>query len=72
MARRLKYHGDVRRYLASIINRMEAGDLDPLMGGKLAYVSQILLKAMETEEMVERLKRIEGVLNGIGSANNAD
>lgn len=65
MARRLKNHGDVRRFLAATLNKMEKGDSDPQLGARLAYVASILLKAMEHEEMAERLKRIEEALNGI-------
>jgi hypothetical protein len=65
MARRLKNHGDVRRYLASVLNRIESGELDPAIGGRLAYVAGYLLRAIEGDELAERLQRIEGVLDAI-------
>ena len=45
--RRLKSAQDVRRYLAHLINYTEAGEIEPQTAGRLAYISNILLKAIE-------------------------
>jgi len=59
MARRLNSHGDVRRYLANVINRLEKGELDAKVAGKLGYLAGILLKALEGAELADRLAKIE-------------
>ncbi len=57
--RRLKDHGDVRRYLANVINRVEKGELNPNTAGKLGYLAGILLKALEGSELAERVAKLE-------------
>jgi hypothetical protein len=62
MARRLKTFIDVRRYLASLINRVESKQLKPEVAGRLAYISNILLRAIETmklEDIERRLTTLE-------------
>jgi hypothetical protein len=69
MARRLKTFIDVRRYLASLINRVESKQLKPEVAGRLAYISNILLRAIETmklEDVERRLTTLEEEKN-IGS-----
>ena len=50
---------DARRYIGSIINRMEDGTLDPKLGGKLAYAANFLVRALELECIEKRLLRLE-------------
>ena len=38
-----------RRYLSSLINRVENGDIDSKEAGKLTYICNTLLKAQELE-----------------------
>lgn len=62
MARRLKTAIDVRRYLASLINRLETGEIKPKVAGRCAYISNILLRAIETtvlEKLEERVSHLE-------------
>jgi hypothetical protein len=69
MARRLKTFMDVRRYLASLINKVESKQLKPEVAGRLAYISNILLRAIETmklEDIERRLTTLEEEKN-IGS-----
>ncbi len=47
--RRLKDFGDVRRYLASLINRVEADQITPEKAGRLTYIGNVLLRAIEAE-----------------------
>jgi hypothetical protein len=68
MARRLTTYGDVRRYLAGLVNRVEANEITPEKAGKLTYISCALLKAIESEwlDMLDkRLKVIEEEQNAI-------
>jgi hypothetical protein len=57
--RRLKSPSDIRRYLAYLITRTERGELEPSLAGKLGYLSQILLKAVEASDLSDRLTKIE-------------
>ena len=57
--KRLKSSEDLRRYLASLINRTESGKIKPELSGKLGYLCSILLRAIENGELEERLTEIE-------------
>ena len=62
MARRLRNISDVRRYLASLINRLEAkagDDVDAALAGRLAYISNILLGAIKDSDIEQRLAKLE-------------
>ncbi len=50
-AKRLKSYRDVRIYLAGLINRVEADEILPEKAGRLTYMSNILLRAIELEEL---------------------
>ncbi len=67
MAKRLKTIADVRRYLATLINRLDRGDvseLDPKVAGRLAYIANILVGAIKDSDIECRLAALEGRLNG--------
>ena len=57
--RRLKTLEDVRRYLAHLIKAIEAGEIEPAMGGRLAYTSSILIRAIEGTELENRVTELE-------------
>lgn len=62
MAKRLKTIGDVRRYLGSLINRLDKspeGELDPSLAGRLAYISNILLGAIKDADIEGRVRELE-------------
>lgn len=63
-ARRLKKPSDVRRYIASLINRTERGEVDPALAGRLGYLSNILIRAVQSAEIEERLDKIEAKIRG--------
>ena len=50
---------DTRRYLSGLINRLETGDIDQKLAGKIGYIGNILLKAIELESIEKRLNRLE-------------
>jgi hypothetical protein len=58
LARRLKDFGDVRRYLASLINRVEADEITAEKAGRLTYICNTLLKAIEGSQFVDLEKRL--------------
>jgi hypothetical protein len=58
-ARRFNSGQDCRRYLASVINRVEAGELDPAKAGRLAYITNILVRIIETSDIEDRLEALE-------------
>ena len=69
MARRLKTHEDARRYVASLINRVEKGELDPQVSGRLGFLANVLLKAISDGELASRLEKLEETLNAIRNKN---
>jgi len=57
--RRLKTMSDSRRYLANLINRVEHGEVDPAVGGRLGYLINILLRSIEGSSLEDRVKKLE-------------
>jgi hypothetical protein len=57
--KRLKTIEDVRRYLANLINRTEAGKVDPQLAGRLGYLASILKSCIESGEIERRLSELE-------------
>lgn len=62
MARQLKTTTDLRRYLANIINRVEAGTLDPSKAGRLGYLVNITKSVIDGSELEERVEKLEAIL----------
>lgn len=65
-ARRLKTIQDVRRYLASLITRLEdgaGGEIDATLAGRLAYISNILLGAIKDGDLERRISALEERMN---------
>lgn len=54
---------DCRRYLATVINRLEADEIDASKAGRLGYLVQILVRIIETSDLEARLKVIEERMN---------
>ena len=50
---------DVRRYLASLINRTEAGEVDPALAGRLGFLANSLARIIEGADMEKRIERLE-------------
>ncbi|HVS36841.1 MAG TPA: hypothetical protein VMS17_14875 [Gemmataceae bacterium] len=63
---------DVTALLATTINEVRKGKLDPRIGNAVGYLAGILLRALETGDLAEQVaalrNRIEGVQHGDGSA----
>jgi hypothetical protein len=57
--RRLKSIEDIRRYLAHLIHEIEAGTMDATKGGRLAYITSILIRAVEGSELERRIAALE-------------
>lgn len=62
MARRLKSMLDIRRYLASLINRVEDRTLDPAVAGRLGYLSNVLKSVIEGSQLEARVSELEAIL----------
>ena len=62
MSRRLKTAADLRRYLASLINRVESGEIETDKAGKLGYLSNILLRVIEGSDFEARVEKLEADL----------
>ena len=62
-SRRLKSMQDVRRYIASLINRAEAGEIEPAMVSKLGYLANSLVKVIELSDLEKRFERVEARLD---------
>jgi hypothetical protein len=52
--KRLQNAQDLRRYLASLINRVELGQVEVNLGKSLAYMSSILLRIIEGGDLEGR------------------
>ncbi|NTV66845.1 MAG: hypothetical protein HGB06_04040 [Chlorobaculum sp.] len=57
--KRLQTLGDVRRYLAGLLNRYEAGEIDETHLKAAAYVSNILTSTIKDSDLEERIQRLE-------------
>jgi len=57
--KRLKTLSDVRRYLAGLINRVEAGEVEPGVMSKLAYATNILAGIIQNSDIETRIEQLE-------------
>lgn len=62
--KRLKTLGDVRRYLAGLLNRYEAGEIDEVHLKACAYVSNILTSTIKDSDLEERIEKLEQEVKG--------
>lgn len=60
--KRLQTLGDIRRYLAALLNRYEAGEIDETHLKTCAYVSNILTSTIKDAELEDRVLKLEAVL----------
>jgi hypothetical protein len=56
---RLKTATDVRRYLAKVLNRLEAGELTDTEAKSRGYLAQIMSKVIETSDLEQRVDQLE-------------
>ena len=61
--KRLQTLGDVRRYLAGLLNRFEAKEIDEVHLKAAAYVANILTSTIKDSELEERIGKLEDQLN---------
>jgi len=57
--KRLQTLSDIRRYLAGLLNRYEAGEIDEVHLKAAAYVSNILTGTIKDSELEERIQKLE-------------
>ncbi|MFO7861009.1 MAG: hypothetical protein R6U41_07280 [Desulfosalsimonas sp.] len=57
--KRLKSLGDTRRYLANLINRLEAGEIDAVRAGKLGFLANVLIGCIKDSDIEERITKLE-------------
>ena len=57
--RRLQNMSDLRRYLANLINRSEAGEVDPNLASKLGYLVALLFRVIEKSDLEKRVDELE-------------
>jgi len=67
--KRLQTLGDVRRYLAGLLNRYEAKEIDEVHLKAAAYVSNILTSIIKDSELEQRIDKLEEQLNNNGNGN---
>ncbi len=60
--KRLQTLGDIRRYLAALLNRYEAGEIDEVHLKACAYVSNILTSTIKDAELEDRVQKLEELL----------
>ena len=72
MARReFKSVQDVVRYLAFLTRETQSGRMDPKLSGKLCYIMNTMLKALELAHLEKQLKRLEAEVLKTEMAYNA-
>lgn len=59
MSKRLQTLSDVRRYLAGLLNRYEAKEIDEVHLKAAAYVSNILTSTIKDSELEQRIDKLE-------------
>ena len=64
--RRLKTCSDVRRYMASLILRLENDEVTCEKAGKLGFLSNILLRTIQDSDLEDRIQALENQINGQG------
>ena len=57
--KRLKTLGDVRIYLANLINETRCGNVEPSLAGKLGFLLNILRATITESDLEERIKKLE-------------
>ena len=57
---------DVAVFLAESINQVRKGQLSPKIAGAVGYLTGLLMKALETTDIEERLTKVEKVLETRG------
>lgn len=62
--RRLKSLDDLRRFLADVLNRLEAGKLDDAAAKTRAYVVNILSAVVKDSDIEARLAALEAQAKG--------
>lgn len=65
--RRFKSLDDCRKYLGTVVNRMEestGGEVDAALGGRLAYVINILAGLIKDGDLEQRIRRLEDQFGG--------
>lgn len=60
--RTLKTPSDVRRYLSALMFKIEGGEVEPSKGTKLGFLANVLLKALELEQIEARLDQLEKLI----------
>lgn len=64
--RRLNTTQDLRRYLAGLINRTEAGKIEESKARILTYMASILMRVIEGSDLEKRIEELEKkILKGV-------
>lgn len=61
--KRLQTLGDMRRYLAGLINRYESGEINEAHLRAAAYVANILSSTIKDSDFEQRIEKLEKQLN---------
>lgn len=65
----LRTLSDMRRYLAGLLNRYEAKEIDEVHLKAAAYVSNILTSTIKDSELEQRIDKLEKQLNNTENGN---
>lgn len=57
--KRLKTAQDCRRYLADLVHRLDSDEVDATKAGRLGYLVNLILAAVRTDELEDRLSALE-------------
>ncbi|MGB8658574.1 MAG: hypothetical protein WCE90_12455 [Candidatus Zixiibacteriota bacterium] len=62
---RITRMGDVIRLLNQTINQVRKGELDHKVANSIAYLSNVLVKTFEGEELQERMEKLEQQVDNV-------
>ena len=64
---RLSKPGQIKRFIASTMNKLNNGEIEEGKARALGYLASILLKAIETEDLEKKVKELEDIVERIQS-----
>lgn len=62
---RLTKPGQIKRFLADVMNKVNNNEMPEATGRALGYLSSILLKAIEVEDLQKKVKELEELVESM-------
>lgn len=68
--RRFQTLTDIRRYLGSLLNRIESGEIEEAPASKRAYIANILASCVKDSDLEARIERLEQQIQSKNKGGN--